>query len=133
MKTLSRLFAATAILGLFAASSAAAYDLTGAWANDTAVCEKIFTKKGDGAVFKPKSDIYGSGFIVDRSQIRGRFARCRITSQKETGETLQLLAACSTDIMLSTVQFTLKIKDDNTIVRQFPGMEEMELPYSRCP
>jgi hypothetical protein len=133
MKSFSRLLAATSVLGLFAVSNAAAYDLTGAWANDTAVCEKIFIKKSGTTVFKEKSDIYGSGFIIDRNQIRGRFARCRITSQKETGPVIHLLAACSTDIMLSNVQFSLKVKDDKTIIRHFPGMEELELQYSRCP
>lgn len=133
MKTLSRLFVATSILGFFAISNAGAYDLTGAWASDAGVCEKIFVKKGGTISFKEKSDIYGSGFIIAQNQLKGRFARCRITSQKENGSVIHLLAACSTDIMLSNVQFSLKAKDDNTIIRQFPGMEEMELPYYRCP
>ena len=107
--------------------------MTGAWANDLSACEKIFTKKGGALVFKDKSDIYGSGFIVDRDQIRGRAARCRITSRKETGDVTHLLASCSTDIMLSTIQFSVKVKNDNTIVRLFPGMEGLELQYERCP
>ena len=115
------------------ASTASAYDLNGAWANNADSCAKIFTGKGGATTFKPKSDIYGSGFIVSGKEIRGRFARCRITSQKEDGQIINLLAACSTDIMLSNVQFSIKIVDDKMIKRQFPGMPELELQYSRCP
>ena len=133
MKSLPRLLVATSILGLVAVSNAAAYDLTGAWANSADACGKIFVKKGGATSFKEKSDIYGSGFIIDGTQIRGRFARCRITSQKENGDTVHLMAACSTDIMLSTVQFSLKVKSDKSIIRQFPGMDELALEYFRCP
>jgi hypothetical protein len=35
--------------------------------------------------------------------------------------------------MLSNVQFSIKVVDNKTIKRQFPGMEALELQYSRCP
>ena len=34
--------------------------------------------------------------------------------------------------MLSNVQFFLKVIDDNTISREFPGMEGMDVKYHRC-
>jgi len=34
--------------------------------------------------------------------------------------------------MVSNVQFFLKVLDDNTISREFPGMEGMEVKYHRC-
>ncbi len=120
-----------AALGPFDAASA--FDLNGAWANDANSCEKIFVKKGGATAFKEKSDIYGSGFIVAGNRIRGRFARCRITAQTQSESTINLLAACSTDIMLSNVQFSLKVVDDRTIKRLFPGMNTLEMPYARCP
>jgi hypothetical protein len=36
-------------------------------------------------------------------------------------------------MMLSSVQFSLKELDANSIIRQFPGMEDMEIRYQRCP
>ena len=42
------------------------------------------------------------------------------------------LAACATDIMLSDVQFVLRVVDDDTITRVFPGIEGMEVKYHRC-
>jgi hypothetical protein len=44
-----------------------------------------------------------------------------------------MIAGCATDIMLSTVQFSARVIDDNTITRIFPGIEGMELTYYRCP
>jgi hypothetical protein len=34
--------------------------------------------------------------------------------------------------MLSSVQFSLKVLDDNSISRLFPGMPGMEVTYYRC-
>jgi hypothetical protein len=34
--------------------------------------------------------------------------------------------------MLSDVQFVLRVVDDDTITRVFPGIEGMEVKYHRC-
>ena len=79
------------------------------------------------------SDVYGGGFIVDGNEIVGKFARCRIKARKDNGANVNLIAACASDIMLSTVQFSLKELDANSLVRLFPGIDEMEIRYHRCP
>ncbi len=56
----------------------------------------------------------------------------RLKSRTEDGATLNLLVACATDIMLSSVQFSLKVLNDNSISRIFPGMPGMEVTYCRC-
>jgi hypothetical protein len=43
------------------------------------------------------------------------------------------MAACATDLMLSDVQFSLKMVNENRVFRIFPGMEGIELSYDRCP
>lgn len=35
--------------------------------------------------------------------------------------------------MLDTIQFSLRLLDDNHIVRLFPGIPELEFTYERCP
>jgi hypothetical protein len=132
MKTEFSLFAAVVAGALLLPTPGSAFDLIGLWASDAENCQKIFVRKGGSIGFREKSDIYGSGFIFERNQIRGRFARCNIKTQKEDGSTIHLLASCSNDVVLSTVQLSLRVKDDNTIVRMFPGMAELELTYSRC-
>jgi hypothetical protein len=110
-----------------------AFDLTGQWATDADACGKIFTKKGGKSSFQKDSDLFGGGFIVEGSRIRGRMATCNIKSSKQNADTIHLMTGCATDIMLQNVQFSVKVIDDNRITRIFPGIEGMELDYVRCP
>ena len=113
--------------------SATALDLNGAWAGDADNCAKIFERKGSQITFTEMSDVYGGGFIIEGDQITGKFARCRIKAKKDDGKTINVVAACATDIMLQNVQFSLKEADANNVIRMFPGMEGMEIRYARCP
>jgi len=127
---------AMAVILLFLAvtspATAGAFELTGAWASQADLCKSVFTKKGNQVVFAEFSDLFGSGFIVDGNQMRGRTAKCTIKSRKQDGDNLELVAACSTSIMNQSVNFNLKVIDDNNLSRFFPGMEGMTLKYSRC-
>ena len=110
-----------------------AFDLNGAWASDSDNCAKVFVRRGAQVTFTDMSDVYGGGFIIEGDQIIGKFARCRIKAKKEDGKTIHLLAACASDIMLQNVQFSLREIDANTVIRMFPGMDGMEIKYTRCP
>jgi hypothetical protein len=110
-----------------------AVELNGAWAGDADQCAKVFVRQGGKLGFTEMSDVYGGGFIIDGDQIVGKFARCRIKARKDDGANVNLVAACATDIMLSSVQFSLKELDANSIIRLFPGIEDMEISYHRCP
>ena len=118
---------------LVMAGRADAFDLNGAWASDADQCAKVFVRQGGKLGFTEMSDVYGGGFIIDGDQIVGKFARCRIKARKDDGANVNLVAACATDIMLSSVQFSLKELDANSIARLFPGIEDMEIRYHRCP
>ena len=120
-----------AVLMLTSLPSEAA-ELSGAWATDGSMCGKIFTKKGDTISFKETSDIVGSGFIVDGKQLRGKGVRCEIKSKKVEGDVTHLVAACASNILLSSVQYTYKAVDENRIARLFPGMDGLEVLYDRC-
>jgi hypothetical protein len=111
---------------------ARAIDLTGAWSTEAALCAKIFEKQGNRLVFTELADLYGSGFIIENTQIRGKVAQCTIKARKEDGPTLSLTAACATSIMASDVEFSLKAIDDNSMSRRFPGVPGMEIIYHRC-
>ena len=110
-----------------------ALDLNGAWASDADQCVKVFERQKGRLGFTEMSDVYGGGFIIDGDQITGKFARCRIKTRKNDGMNVNLIAACATDIMLSSVQFSLKEVDADSLLRLFPGIEGMEIRYHRCP
>ena len=103
------------------------------WASDADNCAKVFVRKGAQVSFAEMSEVYGGGFIIEGDQITGKFARCRIKANKDDGKTINLVAACASDIMLQNVQFSLREVDANTVIRMFPGMEGMEIKYARCP
>jgi hypothetical protein len=97
-------------------------------------CKKVFVRKGRGhqVGFREFSGTYGGGFIVEAYRLRGKFANCVIKAKREDGDTINLLAGCTTDIMLSNIQFVLKRVDEDNLTRLFPGIEGMEVHYHRC-
>ena len=125
---------AAVFLGFALPERAFAVELTGAWAADADKCDKVFVRRGRAKQidFVQFPGVHGGGFIIDAEQLRGKFAKCKIKSRKEDGQSLNLIAACATDIMLSNVQFVLKVIDGDTIARVFPGIEDMEVKYHRC-
>jgi len=130
-----RLLAITVMLlglGFLLSTRVHAIELTGAWASHADLCKLVFTKKGNGTVFAELSDLYGSGFIIEGNRIRGKIARCTITSKKQDGDNLELAAACAPSIMNQNVRFSLKIIDDNNVSRLFSEIPGMTLTYSRC-
>ena len=133
---MNRLFkwAIPAVAGLALVESAHALDLSGAWATDADQCSQVFVRKGRSSQieFTAFSEQHGGGFIVEADRLRGKFASCRIKSRKEDGQ-IVIIAGCATDIMLSNVQFSLKVLEPNRILRLFPGMADLEIRYDRCP
>lgn len=130
-----RLVGAAIMLGssvvLFVAE-ARAIELTGAWATQADLCSQVFTKKDNRVVYAEFSELFGSGFIVDGDQIRGKTGTCTIRSRKQEGNSLELSAACASSVMTQDLRFSLKIIDDNNISRSFPEIPGMSLNYARC-
>ena len=114
-------------------ADAEAADLAGAWTTDASVCSKVFVKNGAGVSFAKDAELSGSGFIIEGSQIRGPAATCRTKATKEDGDSAHMIAACATDILLSDVQLSVRSIKANEILRMFPNMPGMEIPYYRCP
>ncbi len=113
-------------------AQATAFELSGAWATDAALCSRVFTKKGNGVGFAELSDLFGSGFIIEGNRIRGKSGRCTITSRKQDGDNIELAAACASSIMTQNLSFSLKTIDDNSLSRVFPDIPGMTLKYVRC-
>jgi hypothetical protein len=130
-----RSIAAMLGISVFASSeSASAFDLTGAWATDAGQCGKVFARKGraNQVAFTAFPGIYGGGFIAEPTRLRGRSENCSIKSRKDDGQNINIVVSCAAGIMLSNVQFFLKVIDDDSVTRLFPGIEGMEVTYHRC-
>jgi hypothetical protein len=130
-------FAITAMMfaSLLFNREARAFDLSGAWSTDADNCRQVFIRKGraNQIGFTAFSEQHGGGFIVEADRLRGKFASCKIKTSKEDSQTVTIIAGCATDIMLSNVQFSLKLVKPNEITRVFPGIADMQINYYRCP
>jgi hypothetical protein len=127
--------AATLAFSVFGLSGkVSAFDLTGAWATSADQCGKVFARKGraNQVTFTSFSGVYGGGFIAEPNRLRGKFEKCSIKSKKDDGQNINIVVSCASGIMLSNVQFFLKVVDDNSVTRLFPGIEGMEVTYHRC-
>ena len=110
--TSARTLVISSTLFLLFNASAHSSDLNGAWANDPSVCDKIFVKQNAKLAMTKDADNYGSGFIVDGNQLRGKIATCNIKSRKEDAGVVNLITSCSTDVALQTVQMSFKIDSE---------------------
>jgi hypothetical protein len=106
--------------------------ISGLWATDARNCDKIFSKTAHGFSFAKDSDLYGSGFIVEGRRVVTPAARCEIKTSKRDGATTHLIAACATGVMLSNMQASFKTVSKDKILRIFPAVSEMEIPFERC-
>lgn len=133
-ENLSLVTAITAGAVLLLSQDAKAFELAGAWATSADQCTNVFVRKGraNQVGFTSFPGVYGGGFIAEADRLKGRSETCKIRSKKETDQTINMVVACASSIMLSNVQFFLKVIDDDTITREFPGMEGMEVKYHRC-
>ena len=93
---------------LFHAGDAQAIELNGAWVTNASVCSKVFTKRGNRIVVTKDADLYGSGFVIDGNQIRGKVLTCTIKTRKEDGDVHHLLATCSNDVALAELPVQLQ-------------------------
>jgi hypothetical protein len=125
--------AALALLTTVSFSSwARAIDLNGAWAQDSSVCSKVFVKGGNKILFAPNAELYGAGVLIEGKQATGSFQKCQVKSIRADGNILHLVAACSTGVMVSDTQVTVKIVDDDNITLTLAGPDQMESPLVRC-
>jgi hypothetical protein len=111
-----------------------AFDLHGAWTTDVSACAKIFAKNKENELsITAGSGIYGDAFIVRKSSIFSAAGTCTIKTRKDVGRVHHLVATCAPgNVALSTFQFSYRVKNNDNIVRIFPGLEELNVNYGRC-
>ena len=111
---------------------AEAFDLDGSWAVDVSYCGKVFKKEGTRVTLTSLSDLYGGGFIIEGDSVRGKMVHCRIESKTQHGPTIHLGVECTTEIASEQIEFDLKVVNDNTVSKTFPGTSAA-IDYHRCP
>jgi hypothetical protein len=123
------------LIGVLSDSPSYAFNLDGAWTTDVSVCGKIFKKDNDNKVsIISGSNIYGDAFVVRGNSIFNAVTTCTIKKRKDIVEIHHILAVCAPGgVALSTFEFSYRVKNDNSIIRIYPGLEELDVTYGRCP
>jgi hypothetical protein len=129
----SKAFATVAALLTTTGVSSKAADMDGAWASDATVCSNVFVKKDNKVSLAPDSELYGGGLIIEGNRVIGSFQKCNIKSLKREGETVHLIASCSTGVMVSDLQVTIKRVGDNQMTLSPAGPVDTTSSYVRCP
>ena len=109
-----------------------AADIEGAWTTDASACQKIFTKTGAGISFVSEAPLSGSGFIIEKSRIRGKLGSCNISHRRDQGPQINFIATCSSAVITDTLHFSLRIDGENKLIREFSGIPELQIVYERC-
>jgi hypothetical protein len=125
--------AALLLSSVLAPFSSHAADIDGAWANDASVCSKVFTKINNRISFTPDSELYGGGLIIEGKRASGSFQKCDIRSMKDDGANVRLIASCSTGVMTTDTQVTIKVIGKDQITFSVAGPVNTETPLVRCP
>jgi hypothetical protein len=113
--------------------SVQAADLSGAWAKDASVCNKVFVKNNNRISLTPDSELYGGGFLIEGNRASGTLEKCSIKSIKVDGTNIHLTAACSTGVMVQDLHYTVKVIGKDQISVSLAGPVNTEPPYVRCP
>ena len=85
-----------------------AFELTGAWATSADQCSKVFARKGRAKPGQFREFLRRVRRRVHRGN-RSPERQVRelpVKSRKESGQTINLVVACASGIMLSNVQFS---------------------------
>jgi hypothetical protein len=126
------LFALAVLVVTLLSHSAEAADISGAWASDASVCSKVFVKDKGKISLRPDSELYGGGLIIEGNRATGGFQKCHIKSMKGDSTTVRLIAACSTGVMVSDIDVTVKIVGDDQITLSRAEPFNTTDTYVRC-
>jgi hypothetical protein len=113
-------------------ASAQIADLSGAWTVDASACGAVFTDADNRLAFKPDADLHAGGLIVQGRRVSGTFQKCTITSFREDGPNVKVIASCSDGVAYSDVAFDVKITGENKITLSSKEPVPVEMLYSRC-
>jgi hypothetical protein len=123
---------ALATTGTMSNTSAVEQALMGAWIQDRAQCEEVFTRTGKSVSFKEPIKEFAQSFIISENQIRTPQASCRIKATKRSGDRRILDLTCTTSVAVSELPAILALSADGTLRRFLNAEDTIGSIYERC-
>jgi hypothetical protein len=121
-----------AIPGTMSNASAVEQALTGAWIQDRAQCDEVFTRTGKSVSFKKPIKEFAQSFIISGNQIRTPQASCRIKAMKRSGDRRILNLTCTTSVAVNEIPAILAPLADGTLRRFLNAEDTIGRIYARC-
>lgn len=121
-----------AILGGMPNASAVEQALAGAWIQDKAQCNEVFTRTGKSISFKKPIKEFAQSFIISDNQIKTPHASCRINALKRSGDRRILNLTCTTSVAVNEIPAILAPLADGTLRRFLNAEDTIGSIYERC-
>jgi hypothetical protein len=108
--------------------------LQGAWVPEGSKCAKVFFRQGTSIRFHQPGALVRKGILIEGNRVSDARLRCTITRLKPTGDTYTMLVRClrHRSLISSTVSFSLRFLDEDTVIKTFSDFPEEKLKFRRC-
>ena len=107
--------------------------LTGAWAQSTDDCKKLFQRRGGAAAFRQPVDKFAEAAIIESQRIRLPSGVCRLERASREGGALRVSGECQDSISYGSQTAYVKLRSKNEIVWNPNGDPGLSTSMVRCP
>jgi HlyD family secretion protein len=107
--------------------------LTGAWAQSTDDCKKLFQRRGGAAAFRQPADKFAEAAIIESQRIRLPSGVCRLERASREGGALRVSGECQDSISYGSQTAYVKLRSKNEIVWNPSGDPGLSTSMVRCP
>lgn len=106
--------------------------LNGAWAQDRAECQELFSRSGKTIAFRTPVNAFAQAFIIQERRLTTPQASCRIKGVKKSGDRRTLALSCTTSVASSEIPAILAPAADGTLRRYLNHADKHGSRYERC-
>ena len=107
--------------------------LSGAWANSAAECDRLFRRQGKALIYRQPVDRFARAAIIEPQRIRLPFVTCRLQSASQQGGALVLDGECQDSISYTSRTLHIKLRSDTELVYSPTGDSALETALMKCP
>jgi HlyD family secretion protein len=107
--------------------------LTGAWAQSTDDCKKLFQRRGGAAAFRQPVDKFAEAAIIESQRIRLPSGVCRLERASREGGALRVSGECQDSISYGSQTAYVKLRSKNEIMFNTNGDPGLNTSMMRCP
>ena len=106
--------------------------LTGAWAQSTDDCKKLFQRRGSALTYRQPVDQFAQAVIIESQRIRLPTGVCRLERASHEGGALKVSGECQDSISYTQQSAYVKLRSKDEIVFNPNGDPALDTSMMRC-